>query len=73
MVITSIDAGSPADKAGFEVGDIVTQFAGQKVTSAGDLRQAIISAHIGDRVEVDYIRNGKENKAFATLIASPSQ
>jgi serine protease Do len=71
VVITSVDPGSPAGKAGLEVGDIVTQFAGQKVTTAEELRQAIISAHIGDMVEIDFTRNGRDNKTFATLIASP--
>jgi serine protease Do len=71
VVITSVDPGSPAGKAGLEVGDIVTQFAGQKVTTAEELRQAIISAHIGDGVEIDFTRNGRDNKTFATLIASP--
>jgi serine protease Do len=70
--ITAVDPGSPAGKAGLQVGDIITQVAGQKVSTAGELRQAIISQHIGDKIEIDYIRNGKENKTFATLIASPS-
>lgn len=72
VVLTSVDPGSPADKAGLEVGDIVTQFAGQKVTTAAQLRQAIVSGHIGDRVEISFIRNGKENQTFATLAASPT-
>lgn len=73
VVVTSVDPGSPADKAELEVGDIITKFAGKEVTSAGDLRQAIISSHIGGKVEIDYTRNGTENKTFATLVASPSQ
>jgi serine protease Do len=72
VVITSVDPGSPADKAGLEVGDVVTQFAGQKITTAEELRQAIISGHIGDRVGISFIRNGKENQTFATLAASPT-
>jgi serine protease Do len=70
--ITAVDPGGPADQAGLQVGDIITQFAGQKVPTGGELRQAIISAQIGERVEIDYIRNGKENKTFATLVASSS-
>ena len=71
VVVTSVDQGSPADKAGIKVGDIITKFAGKEVTSAGDLRQAIISAHIGDKVEIDYTRNGTQDKTLATLIANP--
>jgi serine protease Do len=73
VVITSVEPGSPAEKAGLEIGDTVTQFAGQKVTTAEELRQAIITGHIGDRVEINFIRNGKENKTLATLAASPTQ
>lgn len=71
--ITAVDPGSPAAQAGLQVGDIITQFAGVMVSTAGELRQAVISAQIGEKVEIDYIRNGKENKTFATLVASPLQ
>ena len=72
VLITSVDPGSPADQAGLEVGDIITQFNGEPVATAGELRQAIIGAHIGDKVEIDLTRNGSQIKTFATLVASPS-
>jgi len=72
VVVTTVDPGSPADEAGLQVGDIITRFDGQPITTAGELRQGIVSAHIGDRVEIDYTRNGQQNKTFATLVVSPS-
>jgi serine protease Do len=73
VTITSVDQGSPADKVGLKIGDVVTQFAGHKVSTAEELRQAIISGHIGDRLEITFLRNGIENKVLATLAASPTQ
>lgn len=73
VTVTSVEPGSLAAQAGLQVGDIITQFAGQNVATAGELRQAIISSHIGDRVEIVYIRNGNTGKTFATLTASRSQ
>ena len=72
VVVTSVDADSPAARAGLQVGDIITKFADTSVTTTGDLRQAIISARVGDKVEIDYSRNGRENKTYATLTGGPS-
>ncbi len=71
VVLTYIDLGSPADKAGLRIGDIITSFDGQKVSTAGELRQAVIEQKIGEKVEIFFIRNGVESKTTAILIESP--
>jgi serine protease Do len=71
--ITAVDPGSPAAQAGLQVGDVITEFNRQKITTASELRQAVISAQIGEKVEIDYLRNGQANKTFAILVANSSQ
>jgi serine protease Do/serine protease DegQ len=57
-VITGIQAGSPADKAGLEPGDIVLAVNGKKIKNAMDVRNAVGMAQVGDEVEVDILRKG---------------
>lgn len=71
VLLTYVDPGSPADKAGLKIGDIIIRFAEQKVTSGEELRRAIVSHKIGEKVEIVYLREGKEHKTTATLRESP--
>lgn len=71
VLLTYVDPGSPADKAGLKIGDIIIRFAGQKVTTGEELRRAIVSHKIGEKVEIVYLREGKEHKTTATLGESP--
>jgi putative serine protease PepD len=66
-VISSITAGSPADKAGLQDGDLVTKVNDTVVDSAETLVGAIRSARPGDKVVITYSRNGKTSTAAITL------
>jgi len=58
-VLSSIAAGSPAERAGLRAGDVVTHFNGRAVSSAADLRNLIGLARVGSKVEVSYLRGGR--------------
>jgi len=68
---TEVAIGSPADKAGIEAGDVITEFAGEEITSADDLIQAIHSSEIGERVAIIYWRGEVKNTTYAVLAESP--
>ena len=70
-LITEAASGSPADKAGIEPGDVITKFAGEEITSAEDLIQAIHSSQIGQRAEITFWRGNAKHTASATLAESP--
>ena len=70
-LITEVASGSPADKAGIEPGDVITKFAGEEITSAEDLIQAIHSSQIGQRAEITYWRSDARNTTSAVLNESP--
>ncbi len=70
-LITEVASGSPADKAGLEVGDIIVSFAGKEITTAQELIQAIHSSQIGQEVEITYWRGETKNTTYATLIERP--
>jgi putative serine protease PepD len=62
----------PAANAGLEQGDIVTSFAGKKITSVDALRFAVDAKKPGDRVSVTYVRDGKSHTVSVTLRARPA-
>ncbi|MGC8749899.1 PDZ domain-containing protein [Hydrotalea sp.] len=61
--INEVNSNSPAEKAGLEKGDILTQMDGNAVKSIEDLKQALSNKNVGDSVEISYLRNGKKHNA----------
>jgi serine protease Do len=59
VVVTDISKGGPADTAGFERGDVVTQFDGKEVSEPKDLSRLVASAPVGKVVNVKLMRDGK--------------
>ena len=57
-VITQVQPGSAADKAGIRVGDVIRSFDGQQVETFEDLTNKIGSRGPGDKVEVGVERGG---------------
>jgi len=70
-LLTEVSAGSPADKAGLEAGDVIVSFNSWEITNTDDLIQAIRTSHIGQEVEIIYWRDGTKYTTRATLIESP--
>lgn len=65
--IKSITKESAAEKAGLKKGDVLTKIGGKKIESADDVTKIIRQHKPGDKVDVTYLRNGKEQKATAEL------
>ncbi len=65
-VVTAINPGSPAAKAGFKTYDIVTEFNGKKIRNSLDLMDAVSDAPVGKSVDVKAIRENKEVKLKVT-------
>ena len=65
--ITSVSKNSAAEKAGLKEGDLITKVNDEKVSDHGDVTEAISKLKPEDKVTITYKRDGKENKATATL------
>lgn len=65
--VAAVTAGSPAAKAGLQVGDIITQMGTQTVSDASSLTAAVRQQAGGATVKVSYTRNGKTLSADVTL------
>ena len=70
-VVQDVASGSPAAKAGLQVGDQVTAIDGQAVQSSADMVAAIRDHKPGDKVTVTVNRNGSQATISATLGERP--
>ena len=66
-VVTQVVPDSPADKAGIQSGDIVTELDGQTVRNASDLRNRIGSMQPGQKVTLKIARNGQSQTVTVGL------
>lgn len=66
-VVASITVGSPADKAGLKEGDLITKINDKVVDSAEALVGTIRSSRPGDKVTIEYLRDGKSSTVTITL------
>jgi len=55
-LITRVEPGSAAEKAGLHVDDIIVKVNGKKVSDAGELRNTIGLMRSGDKVDIEYVR-----------------
>ncbi|MBT9166626.1 MAG: putative serine protease HhoB [Chloroflexi bacterium] len=67
VLVARLVEGSPADKAGMRVGDVITHFEGEEVTEATQLIKALWRHKIGERVEVIFRRGAVEKEAIIEL------
>jgi S1-C subfamily serine protease len=58
-LIRQVIRGSPAARAGLEIGDIITAVEGESVTADEPLAEHILAFEPGDRIELDLLRNGR--------------
>lgn len=66
--VSRVEAGSPAEKAGIEPGDIIVAVNGQEIRNgSSQIRTAIGLLQIGDTADIDVMRGGERIKVQATI------
>ncbi len=72
-LVTSVEDGTPASKAGFQVEDVIRRFDGKAITDDASLRDMVAQTKPGDTVPVVVRRNGAEQTLHVTIGAAPEQ
>ena len=75
-IVSRVEPGSPADRAGLRAGDVVVSYNGQTVADASHLTSMVVNTPAGTHVPIILYRNGKQETVtatIATLELQPSQ
>ncbi|MGH8120599.1 MAG: Do family serine endopeptidase, partial [Gammaproteobacteria bacterium] len=70
-LIAKVLPGGPAEKAGFEIGDVVTTFNGKEITFSADLPPLVGNSEVGSKVPVEIIRRGETKTMQVTIAELP--
>nr|ART36194.1 B473 [uncultured bacterium] len=71
VVINEVTRGSPADRAGVRVGDIIYAVDGKDAADPDTLRYLVASKPIGETVKLTLLRAGKAENVALKLVAPP--
>ncbi|MGE8690478.1 MAG: DegQ family serine endoprotease [Achromobacter sp.] len=71
-LVSSVEKGSAAAKAGLQPGDVVREIDGKTIVSSGDLASTITLASPGEKIKLDIWRNGAHKELVATLGGVPA-
>jgi len=71
LVVSRVEAKSPALLAEVQVGDIIYKVNGEAVNTAEDAQRSIFGAGVGDKVALDFERGGKKLTTTLVLAESP--
>lgn len=66
-LVTGVEAGSPADKAGVEAGDIITRFDGKPIDKVADLPRLVGNTKPGSKSTVTVFRRGTSRDLGITI------
>jgi serine protease Do len=67
ITVSSVVAGSPADRAGLKVGDTIISVDGKGIKNGDELVAEIAGRRPGSKVTLDYVRNGKKEQTTVTV------
>jgi Do/DeqQ family serine protease len=66
-LVAGVAPGSAAERAGVKTGDIITSINGVAKKDPGELRYAIGLLHVGDKIEIGLLRDGKPRTVTAVV------
>ncbi|MFB2982847.1 HhoA/HhoB/HtrA family serine endopeptidase [Microseira sp. BLCC-F43] len=73
VLVLRVARDSPADKAGIKPGDVIQKLDNQAVTTTDKLQQAIEKRKVGDRLPIEFQRDGQLQQGEVELGALPAR
>lgn len=67
-VITQIIAGSSAEKAGLQRGDVVIKADDRRIRDSDDLRNVVGLSRVGEKVDLTFIRDGRSRRVTVKIV-----
>ena len=71
-VVTDVDPGSPAEKAGIIRGDVIQKINGHEIKDAAAVGNRIAETDIGSTVTINLVRDGEQKTVSGQIVEQPS-
>ncbi len=71
ILVSDVEAGSPAEKGGLEPDDVIVAIQGKEVVGIREFTRDIAITEPGDRIDIEVLRNGKTRKLRVTIGERP--
>ena len=72
VVVSGVEPGTPAERAGLKLGDVIVAIDGKPVRSGDDLVEVVADSDIGRKLKIDFLRDRKPMSA-TVAVADRSQ
>jgi serine protease Do len=73
LLVRSLDAGSPAERAGIQLGDFIVQINGREVSNRDQAGRAVFGAQPGETVLFTILRGGRQLEVPVRVTARPGE
>lgn len=72
-IVTSVQAGGPAEKAGVQRGDVITAVNNQTISDPNNLRNTVAGMAPGSKATLTVLRNGRDQSFAVSLAELPDR
>ena len=72
VVVVNVERGSPAEKAGLQVGDVILAYNGKRIEEANLLPRLVGGTKPGEQAKLDVVRKGERQTLSATVGETPA-
>lgn len=73
VLVSQIYEGSPAEKSGLRVGDVIVEVDGKRVQDSQEVVREVLKKKVGEKIEFVVIREGRSTKVSVTTAPMPSE
>ncbi len=73
VVVVNVERGSPAEKAGLQVGDVILAYNGKRIEEANLLPRLVGGTKPGEQAKLEVVRKGERQTLTATVGEIPAQ
>ena len=67
VIVSQVVPGSPAQKAGLQKFDVITEVDGKRIATSSDLQDYIVDRPVGANVKLGFLRDGKPQTTTVTI------
>ncbi len=71
VLVTGVYEKSPAEAAGFKIGDLITHINGKRILNQEEYHFRVSVSVVGDDIKISYLRSGEKQELTLKLVAPP--